>query len=77
LFAQKKRTKEKGSPLLALRVPCASQAVWNTTKTRYAQTLVVFDPNCFAMLGVAKGIKRGEEVTAAVSSSEIPVCADE
>jgi hypothetical protein len=45
LRAQNKRTKQKGSPLLALRVPCASQSVWNTTKTRYAQTLVVFDPN--------------------------------
>jgi hypothetical protein len=64
------------SPLLALRVPCASQAVWNTTKTRYAQTLAVFDPNCFAMLGVAKGIKKGM-VSAVVSSSKIPVCADE
>jgi hypothetical protein len=44
--------------MLALRVPCASQAVWNTTKTRYAQTLVVFHPNCFVMLGVAKGSKK-------------------
>jgi hypothetical protein len=56
-FAWPKNEPKKASPLLALRVPCASQAVWNTTTTRYAQTLVVFYPNCFAMLGVAKGQK--------------------
>ena len=32
LHAQNKRTKQKGSPQLALRVPCASQSVWARRK---------------------------------------------
>jgi hypothetical protein len=74
-FAWPKNEPKKASPLLALRVPYASQAVWNTTKTRYAQTLVVFDPNCFAVLGVAKGQnnKRGRFISH-VESQTSPLC---
>ncbi len=38
LFAQKKRTKEKGTPCVGLRLHCVAFFVRETHQTRYAQT---------------------------------------
>ncbi len=62
--------------MLALRVPCASQSVWIklNEKTRYAQTLVEFDPNCFAMRGFAL---RANESLQNLEAVPFPFCSDE
>jgi hypothetical protein len=61
--------------------PCGFPALLKQFGTRRklanAQTLVVFDPNGFAMLGVAKGIKKREQTQQLKKLPMFPLCADE